>query len=237
MGLQGTLAAVVTFAPEYYSHLDSLGFLGSLESAAATNPLTLSTGVTKCEVATLMEYQYFANYVPSGPATAGFPASNGASMGGSIESLCTVPLGGAIQSEAVHVSDWTDATLRSELLACVTGVSTAGEDGGAACTGAGQAFYAYLQQNIVTPDATGAPVLLVQGLKDEVMPPDQEAACNVIALEAGGVTPQVCTDATASHTDVTPRNIAFGISWAQAVLAGTPLPACAASNLPACSAP
>jgi hypothetical protein len=59
----------------------------------------------------------------------------------------------------------------------------------------------------------------------------------VIALEAGGVTPQVCTDATASHTNVVNRNIAFGIQWAEAVLAGTARPPCAASALPACSAP
>jgi dienelactone hydrolase len=235
MGLQGELAAVVTFAPEYYSHLDSLGFLGALESVTATsNPLTITTGVTKCEVAALIEYAYFANYVPTGLPTAGFPL--GTSLGSAIESQCTIPLGGAIQIDAPHVADWTDPTLRAELVACATGVATTG-DGGASCTGAGQAFYEYLQQNILTPDAMGAPVLLVQGLQDIVMPADQEAACNVIALEAGGVTPQVCTDATASHTNVVQRNIAYGIQWAQAVLGGTPLPPCAASALPACSQP
>jgi pimeloyl-ACP methyl ester carboxylesterase len=236
MNMQGTLAAVVTYAPEYFSHMDSLGFVGALKSVAASNPLTISTGVTKCTVATMMEYAYFANYEASGSPTAGFPASNAASLGNAIESLCTVPLGGAVQAAAVHVADWTDPTLRAETLACVTGMPTVG-DGGASCTGAGQAFYQYLQQNILTPDSVGAPVLLVQGLQDIVMPPDQEAACNVIALEAGGVTPQVCTDATASHTDVVQRNIAFGIQWAQAILAGTTPPACAASALPACSAP
>ncbi len=249
MGLSGTLTAVVAFAPEYYSHLDSLGFLGALESVAASNPLTITTGVTKCEVAALMEYQYFANYAPSDQPGAGFPASASLGLDNAVQSLCTIPLGGAIQTAAPHVADWTDATLRNELIACVHGdtdagasgdageVADGGDGGVATCTGAGQAFYAYLKQNIVTPDALGAPILLVQGLQDIVMPADQEAACNVIALEAGGVTPQVCTDAPASHTDVTPRNIAFGIQWAQAILAGSTPPACAASDLPACSAP
>ena len=238
MGLQGTLAAVLAYAPEYYSHFDSLGFLGALESVAPSNPLTISTGITKCEVATTMEYQYFANYVPGGPPTAGFPAAKASSLQSSIDSLCTIPLGGAIQADAPYVSDWTDPTLRAELLACVHG-GDAGVtgDGGASCTGPGLAFYQYLKQNILTPDALGAPVLLVQGLQDIVMPPDQEAACNVNVLKAGGVTPQVCTDATASHTDVVNRNIGFGMQWAQAILAGTTPPACAASALPACSAP
>ena len=241
MGLQGKLAAVVTFAPEYYSHLDSLGYLGALESVAASNPLTITTGVTKCTVATMMEYAYFANYVPTDLPIAGFPASNAANLGAAIVSDCTIPLGGAVQADAFHVADWTDPVLRAELLACVQGPSGAvvdgGPDGGATCTGDGQAFFQYLQQNIVPPDPSGAPVLLVQGLEDIVMPPSQEAACNVDVLKRGGVTPQVCTDATASHTDVVPRNIAFGIAWAEAVLAGTTLPACAASDLPACSAP
>jgi pimeloyl-ACP methyl ester carboxylesterase len=245
MGMQGDLVAVLAFAPEYYSHLDSLGFMGALESVAESNPLTISTGVTKCEVAALIEYAYFANYVPGGPPTAGFPAAYATNLQTAIESECTVPLGGSIQIDAPHVNDWTDPTLRAELIACIA-ASDAGvghvpdgsvPDGGAACTGAGQAFYQYLEQNIIPPDATGAPILLVQGLQDIVMPPDQEAACNLIQLEAGGVTPQVCTDATASHTTVVQRNIQFGMQWAHAVLAGTTPPPCAASALPACDQP
>jgi pimeloyl-ACP methyl ester carboxylesterase len=236
MGMQGDLVAVLAFAPEYYSHLDSLGYIGALESVAPSNPLTITTGVTKCEVAALIEYAYFANYVPAGLPTAGFPAAKAVNLGSAIESDCTIPLGGAIQVDAPYVSDWTDPTLRAQLLACVTGMPTTG-DGGASCTGAGQTFYQYLVQNIIPPAASGAPILLVQGLQDIVMPPDQEAACNVLTLEAGGVTPQVCTDATASHTTVVQRNIAFGMQWAQAILAGTTPPPCAASALPACSAP
>ncbi len=234
MGLQGTLVAVLAFAPEYYSHLDSLGFIGALGAAATTNPLTISTGVTKGTVATMLEYAYFANHVPGSAPTAGFASGSASALGGSIASLCTVPLGGAVQVDAPHVADWTEANLRDELLACVGGL-----DAGSTCSGRGQAFFQYLQQNVVPPDASGkgARVLLVQGLQDSVMPPDQEAACNVAVLQAGGLTPQVCTDATAIHTDVVQRNIAFGIQWAQAVLAGSAPPPCAASALPACSQP
>ncbi len=247
MGLDGTLTAVIAFAPEYYSHLDALGYLGALESVAASNPLSISTGVTKIAVATMMEYAYFANYVPGGSPTAGYPASNAVALGAIVDSQCIIELGGAAQGAALHVADWTDPTLRGELLACVAATDAgapvphldASAESGApsTCTGAGAAFFAYLQQNIIPPDAHGAPVLLVQGLKDEVMPPDEEAACNVIQLENGGLTPQVCTDATASHTDVSNRNIGFAMQWAQAVLAGAAPPPCAASALPACSQP
>lgn len=238
MAIDGDLVAVLTFAPEYFSHMDSLGYVLALESVAPSNPLTITTGVTKCEVAALIEYAYFANYVSGGLPTAGFPAAQASSLGSAIESQCTIPLGGAIQFDAPHVADWTDPNLRADLLACVTGMDGGfGVDGGGSCTGAGQTFYKYLQQNIVPPDPDGAKVLLVQGLQDIVMPADQEAACNVVTLEAGGVTPQVCTDSAASHTDVVQRNIAFAIKWGQAALAGTALPACQASDLPACSAP
>jgi pimeloyl-ACP methyl ester carboxylesterase len=233
MGLRGTLAAVIAFAPEYFSRMGSLGYVASLESAASTNPLTISTGVTKCTVATMMEYAYFANHVVGAAPTDGFPASDATKLGGAITSLCTVPLGGAVQLDAPHVADWTDGTFRGEFLACVNGVG----DGGTACTGAGAAFFGFLSQNLLPPDPAGAPVLVVQGLADTVMPPAEEAACNVDALQAGGLTPTVCTDSAATHTDVVARNIAFGITWAQAIVAGTAAPACTASALPACSQP
>ncbi len=114
MGLQGALAGVIAFAPEYFSRMDSLSYVGALESAEATNPLTIETGVTTCTVAVLMEYAYFANFVPSGLPTAGFPASDATKLGTAIESMCTVDLGGAVQAAAVHVADWTDATLRAD---------------------------------------------------------------------------------------------------------------------------
>ena len=237
MNLDGDLVAVVAFAPEYFSHMDSLGYVGALESVAPSNPLTIFTGVTKCTVAVMLEYAYFANHVTAGLPTAGFPPAKASGLGGAVTSQCTIALGGAVQFNAPHVSDWTDPTLRNELLDCIAmGDAGLGPEGGT-CTAQGQAFYQYLKQNILPPDPNGAAVLLVQGLQDIVMPPAEEAACNVAVLEAGGVTPQVCTDATASHTNVTQNNIAFGISWAQAVLAGTTLPPCAASALPACSAP
>jgi hypothetical protein len=244
MGMQGTLTGVIAFAPEYFSHMDSLSYMGALESAEATNPLTIKTGVTTCTVAVMMEYAYYANFVPSGPPTAGFPASDATKLGAAIESMCTVDLGGAVQAAAVHVADWTNATLRADLLACV---AHGGQDGGTidagadaapgVCTGVGQAYYDFLRQNILPPDPSGAPVLIVQGLADIVMPANQEAACDVVQLKAGGLTPQVCTDDPATHTNVAERNIGFAIEWAQAVLAGTSPPSCAESDLPPCTQP
>ena len=67
------------------------------------------------------------------------------------------------------------------------------------------------------------------------MPPASEAACNLEKLAADGVTPQVCTDSAASHTDVVGRNMAFAIQWAQALLSDNPLPTCSSAGMPACT--
>jgi hypothetical protein len=87
---------------------------------------------------------------------------------------------------------------------------------------------------VVPPDPAGAPVLYVQGLADTIMPPAQEAACNVAGLTAAGVAVQVCTDSPADHTDVVARNVATGLAWSEAMLSGATPSACSSNGMPAC---
>jgi hypothetical protein len=78
-------------------------------------------------------------------------------------------------------------------------------------------------------------MVYVQGLLDYIMPAQSEAACNIAKLQADGVSPQVCVDPGAQHTNVVGRNMDFGLQWGQAVLKGTPLPTCSAIGMPACT--
>ncbi|HEY2517634.1 MAG TPA: hypothetical protein VGI39_42485, partial [Polyangiaceae bacterium] len=148
-------------------------------------------------------------------------------MQGAITTLCQTPFGGYVQGVAVHVGDIFDDTFRTSLLAC--------DSGAPGCDGLAGQFYAWAQADLVAPDPAGAPVLYVQGLNDSIMPPAQEAACNIAALTKAGVDVQVCVDGPAEHTTVVPRNAATALAWSEARLAGTAPPACASSGMPACS--
>jgi hypothetical protein len=177
----------------------------------------------------LRQYAYFANYVGPNAATASFPDAGAAGMGNAIESLCQTPLGGYIQGTDLHVGDLIDDTLRTTLLACVDS-----NGAGAGCVEPGKSYYAFLSNDVLTADRNGAPVLYVQGLLDEIMPAASEAACNLQKLAADGVVPELCVDPTADHLTIVHQNIAFAISWGEAILAGTPPPSCDPASLPVC---
>ena len=54
-------------------------------------------------------------------------------------------------------------------------------------------------------------------------------------MTEANVTTQVCTDGTASHTTVVPRNVAFAVQWGEAKLDGQALPACSSVGMPPCT--
>lgn len=225
-GLDGDLVAVAAFAPEWPSRLNSFGYVSMLKSP---DDLTISTGISNCVVAAYREYAYFSNYVPSSNGEDAFPSTQADTEASMMSSLDQTGFGGYLQGVDLHIGDMFDSTFRASLLACIAG-------GAAGCNAREAAYLTFLQQNILTADPTGAKVLYVQGLLDPVMTPAEEGACNVQKLQNDGVTPTVCVDATAVHTNVTPRNIAYGISWVQAVLSGNPVPACSSSaSLPSCN--
>jgi len=239
-GVDGTLAGVVVFAPEWPSRLNSFGYVNELNAPPKT--LTITTGISEDVVAVMMMYAYFGNYVGMSDVGDGFPAARQAGMDNAVNTLCQTPLGAYLQANEFYVTDIFDPTFQATTLACINaaegldaGDGLDGGDGGPGCVDPGLSFYTYLKHNILTANPNGPPMLFVQGLQDVIMPPGTEGACNLVKLEADGVTPQLCTDSAASHTDVVGRNMDFAIPWALAALGGTPLPTCSAAGMPACT--
>jgi Secretory lipase len=222
-GAGGTIDAIVVFAAEYFERLNSVQFVTALESPTE---LTIQSGVTVPDVIAMRDYAFGYNVLGPDASTETFPASSGPGIANAAMTLCEVPLGGYIQGVAPHLGDLFDPTFQTSLTACV------GQEAG--CTGLGSQFYAWMENDLVAPDPHGAPILYVQGLSDTIMPPAQEAACNIGKLEDAGVSVQVCTDPAATHTDVVARNVAFAMSWSMAVLDKTAVPACSGAGLPAC---
>jgi hypothetical protein len=224
-GSGGTLAGIIVFAAEYASRLNSFGYVDMLNNPTE---LTIETGVSDPVVAVLRQYAYDDLYLGPSHATDSFPAANQSGIGGAIASLCETPLGGYLQAFDLNVSDLIDDTFRTTLLACINGQS-------AGCVDPGQSYYAFLEQNFLTADPNGPPILYVQGLADIIMPPASEAACNIMKLEAEGVTPQVCVDPAAQHTNVVGRNQDFAMKWGRALLGGESLPTCSSTGMPTCT--
>lgn len=226
-GAGGTLAGVVVFAPEWPSRLNSFGYVDELNNPTE---LTIETGISEDVVTVMSTYAYFANYVGTTAAGEGFPAASQAGIDNAVSTLCQTPLGGYLQANEPHVGDIFDPTFRSAMLACIDG-----GDAGASCVDPASSYYTFLNHNILAANPDGPPLLFVQGLADVIMPPASEAACNIAKLMADGVTPQVCVDAEAQHTNVVGRNMDFAIPWALALLGGQPLPTCSAAGMPACT--
>ncbi|MGZ3417133.1 MAG: lipase family protein [Polyangiales bacterium] len=222
-GADGELAAVVAFAPQWPTRIESFGFRDLLENP---DDLTIVHGYSFPVVAVLRTYAWFANHGFS--AGAGMPVDKRDSLAGSIDSLCLIPFGGAMQATAPKVSDFIDDDLRKGMLACIASASDP------ACTGTAKAYYSFLVANHLTGDASGAPVLYVQGALDTVMPAASEAACNVPKLRKDGVDVTVCSDSVATHSNVVDRNIGRGIQWVESKIWGTAPPSCD-DSLPSCA--
>jgi pimeloyl-ACP methyl ester carboxylesterase len=233
-GVAGNVVAAVVFAAEYFARNDSFGYQQLLEDPTE---LTIVTGVTRPVVATTRDYAFSYNVLGPSSATITFPATLQSGIQSSIMSMGEVPFGGYIQGAAPTVGDLFDDGFRTSLLACL-GSPVVAADGGAApatCSGVASQFYTWMQNDLVAPDPAGAPVLYVQGLADTVMPPDQEASCNIDQLQAAGVDVQVCVDTPGEHTTVVPRNVGFALQWSEAKLYGGTLPAYSSTGtMPAC---
>ncbi len=220
----GSLAGAVAISPEYQTRTNSFGFVDMMR---APTDLTIFTGISKCVVAVMRSYAFFASFAGMSRAGDMFPASNRDGLVAQTHSLCFLPLGGYVQGVAPRLGDLFDDAFRTGFLSCV--------DGGA-CAGAPKSLHDYLAANVVAADPQGAPVLYVQGLLDSIMRPDEEAACNTAKLRADGANLQVCVDAASDHGDAPKRNILFAMRWGAAVLAGAPPPACETTGLlPACN--
>lgn len=218
-----TLRAIAAIAPEWPISSRSFGYEDVLRNPDGYTGLA---GLSPPVVTVARHYGYAANKL--GPAHAGdtFPEAKRASITSALESRCTVALGGQLNIQEPKLGDLVDEAFREQVLACI--------DNAAGCTGPGAAFHAWMTADYVTADAAGAPVLIVQGLADQVMPSDGEAACVVDKLEAEGITPSICTDLTATHESVLGRKIEHVVAWIEARVDGEAPPACAVQTLPSC---
>jgi hypothetical protein len=174
----------------------------------------------------LRHHGFVANKMSWLPAGSAFPDAERSSIIGEIESLCTVPLGGALGAQQPRLRDLVDDAFRTQVLACI--------DGTAGCTGAGATFHQWLISDFVTADPAGARVLISQGLGDQVMPAAGEAACDVAKLRAEGVQPDILTDNLATHDTILERKIEDVAAWVEAVVTGA-TPPTFSSQLPACN--
>ena len=226
-GAGGDVAAVAVFAPEWPTRWNSFGFASML---ASPSELTIQTGISFNVVEVMRTYAYFSNWIGQPHADDAYPSGKRSSFDGAINSLSEVTLGGFLQANALYVSDFVDDAFRASLLACIeNGASDPG------CVAPGKGYFDFVNKDQVVPDASGAPVLYVQGLADYVMPAPSEAACNIAYLESHGVTPQVCVDPVAQHETVVARNMDFVVPWVQARLAGTQAPECTTDGvMPPC---
>lgn len=221
-GSGGTLSAVVAVAPEYFTRLNSFGYVTMLRSPDA---LTVAQGYTKPVVAAQRNYAWFENTLGAGRGVDAFPVATAAGTVAALESRCLIDLGAWLPSQRTRVRDLIDDTLRTTFLACVDG---------AGCVNPGKQLYDGLLSDLVPGDPLGAPVLYLQGGLDTVMPVGEEAACNVPYLRTDLVPLTYCTDNVAAHHNVLSRNVELVRRWGEATMLGMPPPACSGVGPPAC---
>jgi alpha-beta hydrolase superfamily lysophospholipase len=219
-----TLRAVAAIAPEWPISPRSFGYEDVLRHPEG---FTGFAGLSPPVVTVARHYGYAANKLGASHAGDTFPAAKRASITSALESRCTVALGGQLNAQEPKLGDLVDDAFRQQVLACI--------DGTAGCTGPGAAFHAWMTADFVTADAAGAPVLIAQGLADQVMPAAGEAACVVDKLQAEGITPAICSDSTATHDSVLERRIEDVVGWIEATVDGVAPPTCDSQFLPACS--
>ena len=219
-----TIKGIAAIAPQWPISTKSFGYEEVLRNP---DDWTYLAGLAPPTVTVLRHYGFLMNKI--GPAAGGdaFPSEERESIIDSIESLCTVQLGGALDAQQRHLRDLVDEPFRLAMLACI--------DGMPGCTGRAQEIHAWMTADFVTPDAAGAKVLIVQGLGDQVMPAAEEAACDVAKLRAAGVEPSICSESTATHDTILEKKIEDVVAWIEALATGATAPSCASATLPACT--
>ncbi|MFN0250032.1 MAG: alpha/beta hydrolase family protein [Kofleriaceae bacterium] len=217
-----TLKGIAAIAPQWPISTKSFSYEDVLRNPGRITGLA---GLAPPTVTVLRHYGFFTNKMGTLGGDA-FPEEERSSIVSSIESLCTIPLGGALDAQQRHLRDLVDPAFAAQVLACI--------DGTPGCEGNGAAFHQWMTNDFVTADPQGARVMIMQGLADQVMPAAGEAACDVAKLRAEGVEPTVCTDTTATHDSILEKRIEDVVAWIEAVVADAPVPACS-SNLPTCN--
>jgi hypothetical protein len=223
----GRVIGTIAFAPEWAIGPASFGYSAMLH---APDELTIQTGLSYSSVAVMRQYAWGEAALGAGHGVDLFPPALRDGVGGVVTSQCLGTLGAWVQGDMLHAGDLIDPDVRASVVACL--------DGGAndpGCTGTGRAYW----QGAIAGDPLsgapdGGPVLIVQGLLDQIMPAANEASCDADALRGAGVTVDTCLDLGADHLTIIAAQLPAALAWADAVVAGGSRPTCAATTLPAC---
>jgi pimeloyl-ACP methyl ester carboxylesterase len=219
----GHLVATVVYAPQWPIRLNSFKYIDMLRDPTQ---LTIFTGLSFSSVAVMRQFAFLEDHIAIGHGKDSVPAQFRVALANAIDTQCLISLGGFIQTQMLHTGDLIDDTLRRGLLSCI--------DAGA-CTGDAAAYYQFLLDNQLVADPHGGPVLVVQGLLDQIMPPAGEAGCIKDKLVSAGVDVDQCVFPFATHATIS-DNHAHGVAWAESVLGGGPRVECDQSSLlPACT--
>jgi acetyl esterase/lipase len=215
----GDILGVIPFAPGWSFETEGLWGVSHYPG------LVIWTGIGSA-VTALALYADAANHVGPGHETDYFVEDIRADVATAIENECVFTLMASIQSLGVTYADTMDPTFVQTLADCTDGLPSCGPPG--------EGYLQRVEANIVSADPAMGPILIQQGMLDDSATPDR-TACLVDELLAAGATVQVCTISDADHFDIVERTVGFGVEWAVALAGGSPLPACAASELPPCN--
>jgi predicted esterase len=220
----GTLVATAVYAPEWPISAKSFDYEPILRDPTQ---LTIVEGLSYSSVAVMRQYAFLENHVGDGHGKEAVPTQFQDNLETNIQSQCLVALGGYIQTSMLHTGDLIEPTLRTSLLACM--------DNQAGCTGDGSAYFTFMQNNILAPDPTAGPVLIVAGALDLIMPPAKEGSCIANKLTGAGVNVDTCVISDADHSNIMEHHWK-GLAWAESVMAGGARTECSPVNaMPACT--
>jgi hypothetical protein len=216
-GAGGDLSLVISLAPGWRTTRDVAGL-------RYPRLPTSTGGGMPATFASLFLYAWASNHLGADHGGDLFGAAVRANVVATLERDCVRTLPMTLPPVAPTFGDLFDETFRAGLVSCA--------DGGA-CTGTAQMMWDWQGSDILTPDASGARVLVYAGTSDTTVTPE-DAACVVDRLQTNGVTPTVCVD-DSTHQTIVDHRIAWTIDYAEAFLAGSTLPACPTNgSLPAC---
>ena len=223
----GRVIGTIAFAPEWPIGAGSFGYSAMLH---APDELTIQTGLSDSSVAVMRQYAWGEAALGPGHGVDLFPPALRDGVNGVVTSQCLGAVGAWVQGDMLHAGDLIDPDVRASVVACLDG--GAGDPG---CTGTGRAYWqGAIAGDPLSGSPDGGPVLIVQGLLDQIMPAASEASCDADALRIAGVTVDTCLDLGADHLSIIAAQLPAALAWADAAVAGTSRPACAATTLPAC---
>lgn len=211
------IAGVVAIAPGWY---DARIFGRLITSAtASTRGLYELPGA----FAAMWFFSHHAVYEGDASATVPFAPSVRAAVRAAMDRHCILTLGPALSRLAPTFGDLYDPALTASVRGCL---------GDGPCTEPGASWLARAAADLAQLDPRGAPVLLVQGLRDRLVTPSA-TRCTLDRLSRDGVAVRACAPPEMDHLDVLGRSATLVTAYLDARTAGTPEPVCS-DALPAC---